>query len=179
MTTRGIRQLAALGVFTIVALAGALAATATNSAIVKTAHNATYGSLLVNSSGLTLYHLTSETKGMIKCTGACATLWPPVLVKGGAKPSAGAGLSAAKLGTIRRPGGQTQVTYNGLPLYRYSIDKKAGQVLAEGVGGVWFAVSSTGKILKHAPAATATTTTTSTTSPATTTTTTSSGGYGY
>lgn len=148
MTTRGIRQLAALGVFTIVALAGALAATATNSAIVKTAHNATYGSLLVNSSGLTLYHLTSETKGMIKCTGACATLWPPVLVKGGAKPSAGAGLSAAKLGTIRRPGGQTQVTYNGLPLYRYSDDLKPGETASQGLNGFWYAVTPAGTITK-------------------------------
>jgi predicted lipoprotein with Yx(FWY)xxD motif len=168
MATRGIRQLTALGMVLIVALAVALAATATNSALVKSAKNATYGSLLVSSGGLTLYHLTSETKGAIKCTGACATLWPPVLVKGGAMPTVGAGLTAAKLGTIRRPGGQTQVTYNGLPLYRYSADKKSGQVHGEGVGGVWFAVSSAGKIVKQAPAASSTTTTT-----------TSSGGYGY
>ena len=167
MATRGIRRLTALGMVLIVALAGALAATATNSAIVKTAHNTTYGSLLVSSSGLTLYHLTSETKGAIKCRAGCATLWPPVLVKGGAMPTAGAGLTAAKLGTIRRPGGQTQVTYNGLPLYRYSADKKSGQVRGEGVGGVWFAVSSAGKIVRPAPAASSTTTTTS------------SGGYGY
>ena len=167
VATRSIRRLTALAVLTTVALVGALAATATNSALVKTAHNSTYGSLLVNSSGLTLYHLTSETKGTIKCTGACATLWPPVLVEGGSKPSAGAGLTAAKLGTIRRPGGQIQITYNGLPLYRYSADKKSGQALGEGVGGVWFAVSSAGTIVKHAPA------------PSTTTTTPSSGGYGY
>jgi predicted lipoprotein with Yx(FWY)xxD motif len=98
--------------------------------------------------------------------GACAALWSPVLVSGSAKPTAGAGLTAAKLGTIKRPGGQVQVTYNGLPLYRYSPDKKSGEVLGEDVGGVWFAVSSVGKIVKHAPAATTTPTTTS-------------GGYGY
>jgi predicted lipoprotein with Yx(FWY)xxD motif len=167
MATRDLRRLALIGVFVIVALAGGVTATATNSPIVKTAQNSKYGPLLVSSSGLTLYHLTSETKGAIRCTGACATLWPPVLVKGGAMPTAGAGLTAAKLGTIRRPGGQAQVTYNGLPLYRYSADKKPGQVLGEDVGGVWFAVSSAGKIVKHARAAT------------TTTTTTSSGGYGY
>ena len=91
-----------------------------------------------------------------------------MLVSGGAKPTAGAGLTPAKLGTIKRPGGQMQVTYNGLPLYRYSADKKSGEVLGEGVGGVWFAVSSAGKIVKHAPAATTTTTPTTT-----------SGGYGY
>jgi predicted lipoprotein with Yx(FWY)xxD motif len=63
IATRGIRRLALIGVLAAVGLAGALAATAANSAIVKTA---TYGSLLVNSSGRTLYHLTSETKGAIK-----------------------------------------------------------------------------------------------------------------
>ena len=167
MATRGIRRLTALGIVLIVALAATLAAMATNSAIVKSAKNATYGPLLVSSNGLTLYHLTSETNGAIKCTGACATLWPPLLVEGGAMPTAGTGLTAAKLGTIRRPGGQTQVTYDGLPLYRYSADKKSGQVHGEGVGGVWFAVSSAGKIVQHAPAA------------STTTTTSSSGGYGY
>jgi predicted lipoprotein with Yx(FWY)xxD motif len=163
-TSRIIRRAVLLGV--AATLAGALVATAATTATVKAAQNTTYGSLLVNSSGLTLYHLTSETKGAIKCTGACATLWPPLLVAGGATPSAGAGVTAAKLGTIKRPGGQIQVTYNGLPLYRYAPDKKSGQVLGEGVGGVWFAVSSAGKIVKHAPAATTTTT------PA-------SGGYGY
>jgi predicted lipoprotein with Yx(FWY)xxD motif len=169
MATRRIRQLTLIGVLMAVGLAGALAATASSSATVKAAQNAKYGSLIVNSSGRTLYHLTSETKGAIKCTGACATLWPPLLVSGSAKPTAGAGLTAAKLGTIKRPGGQIQVTYNGLPLYRYSPDKKSGEVLGEGVDGVWFAVSSAGKIVKHASAAT-------TPAPAPTTT---SGGYGY
>ena len=163
---RGIQRFATLVVLTIAALAGALGAAGANSERINTARNAKYGPLLVSSSGLTLYHLTSETNGAIKCTGACAKLWPPVLVKGGSKPTAGAGLTAAKLGTIKRLGGQIQVTYNGLPLYRYAADKKSGQVLGEGVGGVWFAVSSAGKIVRPAPAATTTTT------PA-------SGGYGY
>src|SRR5271154_5819309 len=137
--TRRIRRFAALGALTIAALVGAVAAAGAGSALVKTAQNAKYGPLLVSTSGLTLYHLTSEKNGAIKCRGACAKLWPPVLVKGGSKPTAGAGLTAAKLGTIKRPGGQIQATYNGLPLYRYAPDKKSGQVLGEDVGGVWFA----------------------------------------
>jgi predicted lipoprotein with Yx(FWY)xxD motif len=165
--TRGIRWLAALGVLTLAALVGTLSATAGSTPTVKSVQNTTYGPLLASSSGLTLYHLTSESKGAIKCTGACASLWPPVLVSGGVKPTVGARLTAAKLGTIKRPGGQIQVTYNGLPLYRYADDKKSGQVLGEGVGGVWFAVGSAGKIVKPASAAPTTTTT-----PA-------SGGYGY
>ena len=45
--------------------------------------------------------------------GRVAKVWPPLLVKAGAKPTVGPGLSAAKLGTIKRPDGGTQVTYNG------------------------------------------------------------------
>ena len=37
----------------------------------------------------------------------------------GTKPKAGAGISAAKLSTVKRPDGSTQVTYAGFPLYRY------------------------------------------------------------
>ena len=62
-----------------------------------------YGKVLATSSGLTLYHYTDETRGKVDCKGACAKLWPPLLVKAGTKPLVGAGLTASKLGTIKRP----------------------------------------------------------------------------
>ena len=52
---------------------------------------------------------------------------------GKGKPTLGAGLKAAKLGTIKRPNGKLQVTYNKFPLYRYYLDKKPGQANGEGV----------------------------------------------
>ncbi len=167
--TRGIRRTLWVTALAISSLAGALAAAAMSGPTVKAAHSASYGSLLVSSNGLTLYHLTSETKGAIKCTGNCASLWPPLLVSPNAKPTAGAGVTA-RIGTIKRPGGKLQVTYNGFPLYRYSADKKPGDVTGEGVGGVWYVVSSDGTVVKHVPAA-STSTTTTTATP--------TGGYGY
>ncbi len=78
--------------------------------------------------------------------------WPPLLIPAGAKPAAGPGISAAKLGTFKRADGGLQVTYNGMTLYRYSGDSKAGQANGEAVSDKWYAVSSAGKLVK--PAAT-------------------------
>jgi predicted lipoprotein with Yx(FWY)xxD motif len=164
---------------------------APNSATVKAVSSgALRAKIVVDSRGLTLYHLMSEKKGSVACTGSCRAIWPPLLVVGKAKPVAGPGLSASKLGTIKRPDGGVQVTYNGLALYRYSADKKAGQVNGQAVEGVWYAVTPAGSVTKASPATAvsntgsttpaATTPAATTPSPMTPTTTTSSGGaYSY
>jgi predicted lipoprotein with Yx(FWY)xxD motif len=132
------------------ALAGAILATTAAAAAprtVKAARISGLGTVLTTSGGLTLYHYTDEHRGKIDCTGACATLWPPLLVKGSAKPTAGPGLAASKLGTIRRPDGRLQVTYNGLALYRYAPDRRAGDVKGQGLARAWYVIASTGKIV--------------------------------
>ena len=102
------------------------------------------GTVLTASNGFTLYHLTTEKHGQIKCTASCRSTWPPLLTTEGA-PAAPAGVSGT-FGTIHRPDGGTQVTFDGMPLYMYSGDTAAGQASGQGIGGVWFAVttSSTG-----------------------------------
>ncbi len=142
----------------VVAAAGVVAASAMAASThptVKVMKTASLGKLLAGSSGLTLYHYTDEKGGKIDCKGACAKLWPPLLVKAGTKPTVGAGLTASKLGTLRRPDGGTQVTYNGLGLYRYAPDRKAGDVKGQGLFKVWFVIAPTGKIVKRAAAAAA------------------------
>ena len=114
-------------------------------ATVKLVKTSDYGKVLATSSGLTLYHYTDETRGKIDCKGACAKLWPPLLVKAGAKPSVGPGLAASKLGTIKRPDGGTQVTYNGLGLYRYAPDTKAGDVKGQALFKAWYVIAPTGR----------------------------------
>ena len=150
----------------------AMAATmSSKSGTVRAAHNSTYGSLLVSATGMTLYHYSPDKHGAVKCTAACAKFWPPLIVPRGTKPKAGAGISAAKLSTVKRPDGSTQVTYAGFPLYRYSGDKKAGDVKGQGFQGVWHAVTSAGTLAKASGGSG------STTQPGTTTD--SGGGYGY
>ena len=45
----------------------------------------------------------------------------------------GEGVDPAKLGTLTRDDGATQVSYDGHPLYRYSGDTTAGQVTGVGI----------------------------------------------
>ena len=133
-------------------------------------HKTKLGKVLATKSGMTLYLFKIDKKGSSACYGQCATYWPPLLTK--AKPSAGTGIKANLLGTIKRKDGTKQVTYAGHPLYLFKLDKKAGQVNGEGqnfFGGKWYGVNSAGKAVTHAASGGGTTST-----PTTTT-----GPYGY
>jgi predicted lipoprotein with Yx(FWY)xxD motif len=157
--------IATLGVGTALAVAGP---------IIKRSHNAKLGTIVVDAQGRTLYHLTSE-RGTIKCSGSCATAWPPVLAPKKGKPTLGPGLVASKIGTIKRSDGKVQVTYNRFPLYRYYLDRKPGQAKGEAVTfgtGAWYAISPAGRIVKPRPSGPGTTSSTTTNS-------TTTGGYGY
>jgi len=138
----------------LAALAGSSLAGGAVLPTLKTAKVGTLGKVVVSASGRTLYHYTDETKGKVACSGACAKLWPPLLVKAGAQPVAGTGIVASKLGVLKRPDGTFQVTYGGLGLYLYSGDKKAGDANGEALEASWYAVSPAAKIVKEAaPAA--------------------------
>ena len=103
------------------------------------------GKILVNSQGRTLYLFKKDSGGKSACTGECAKFWPPLRASG--KPTAGAGVSASKLGTIKRSDGKPQVTYKGHPLYTFLQDTKPGQTHGQGLtafGASWFALSGTG-----------------------------------
>ena len=56
-----------------------------------------------------------------------------------------------RLGTLTRPDGRLQLTYAGLPLYRFAQDRKAGDVKGQGSGGTWFAVAASGRLVKAVP----------------------------
>ena len=104
---------------------------------ISTAQNATlHKRILVTTSGRTLYSLSAETHGRFICTGTCTNDWPPLILKGGAKP-----VGVSGLGSIRRPDGRRQVTYKGKPLYRFDMDAKKGDVKGEGFKdvGTWHA----------------------------------------
>jgi predicted lipoprotein with Yx(FWY)xxD motif len=127
----------------------ATAATAAAPVGVYTSKQSTaIGKVLVNSTGRTLYHYSSERKNVVRCTGVCAKRWPPLVIAARVKPAAGSGVVASRLGTVKRPDGKLQVTYRGLPLYLYSGDKKAGDLKGHGSAGSWYAMGPSGAILK-------------------------------
>ena len=98
--------------------------------------------VLTDANGRTLYLFAPDTPGTSACTGACAGYWPPVT----GSPEAGPGVTG-KLGTIKRPGGATQATYDGHPLYTYIGDSAAGQARGNKLdlnGGYWYEVRVSG-----------------------------------
>jgi len=111
-------------------------------AAVNVGQNASLGSFLVDSKGMTLYLFTKDTPNTSNCYGGCASYWPPLLTNGA--PVAGTGVTASMLGTTKRTDGTVQVTYNGWPLYYYASDKAAGDVTGENVQGVWFVITPSG-----------------------------------
>jgi len=110
------------------------------SATLKTAKTS-LGVVLTDAKGFTLYWYAPDTSTTSKCTGGCASTWPPV--KGTPQAASGASL-AGTLATITRDDGSTQATYAGHPLYRYALDTKPGMTSGNGVGGVWHVVKASG-----------------------------------
>jgi predicted lipoprotein with Yx(FWY)xxD motif len=99
-------------------------ADAATSVVVSTTKNAKLGTILV--SGKTVYTLKASKTS---CSTRCSKIWPALMLpKGVAKAKAGTGVSAAKLGTVKRSGGALQVTYAGKPLYFFVGDTGSGQV---------------------------------------------------
>jgi predicted lipoprotein with Yx(FWY)xxD motif len=121
------------------------------------------GQILVTSDGLALYANTVDSPDQLRCTNvACTGFWPPYLVS--AQPGAVEGISGS-LGTVTRPDGSQQLTYNHQPLYTFYLDKAPGDAKGNGftdLGGTWHVVTLEGAPAGNTPA------------PAT-----SSGGYGY
>ena len=116
--------------------------------------------LVTNSAGFTVYWFAPDTSTTSKCTGSCATFWPPV--KGPATAMSGV---TGTLGTITRSDGTTQVTYDGHPLYTFVKDTAPGQATGNGLnlsGGVWHEMTVSGATPAAGASASA-----------------SKGGYGY
>jgi predicted lipoprotein with Yx(FWY)xxD motif len=150
----------------VAGVGAAMAATTTSrsSGTVMAAKSKSFGMILVNSTGRTLYRYTVDSKGVNRCTGdpACGKFWPPMLIKSGVKPTVGTGATAALVGTIKAAHGMQQVTYAGFPLYMFSGDKASGQTKGQGFETKWYVVNGKGALVKHAVAATASTKSTST-----------------
>ena len=62
--------------------------------------------------------MDSRQPEQVGLLGACAAAWPPVPAEGQVTVTGRAG--ASDLGTITRPDGSKQVTYDGHPLYYFA-----------------------------------------------------------
>lgn len=102
--------------------------------------NRSFGDILQSTNKLPLYYWDVEKRagGKIRCTGECARVWPPLIVKSRrAVPTTMRGVKG-KFGVVKRSDGRLQVTFRGLPLYAYH-DDPPNTVLCDNVDG-WFVV---------------------------------------
>ena len=99
--------------------------------------NGAVGAFLTGKDGKTLYVFTPDSANKSTCTDQCATNWPPFTVPAGTTPKADSGVTGT-LTTFARADGTQQVAINGLPLYYFAKDTKAGDTSGQGVGGKWF-----------------------------------------
>jgi predicted lipoprotein with Yx(FWY)xxD motif len=120
----------------------AITGTPSSPATVNRGQNSSLDSFLVDSKGMTLYIFTNDSPNMSSCYSTCATYWPPLLTNG--PPVAGTGVTASMLGTTTRTDGTVQVTYNGWPLYDYSLDKAAGDTNGQGFKSLWYVITPNG-----------------------------------
>jgi predicted lipoprotein with Yx(FWY)xxD motif len=103
------------------------------------------GDILVDGEGRTLYAFTKDQGDKSACSGQCADNWPALT----GTATAGTGVQASLLSSSMQASGDSQVTYDGHPLYYFAGDAKPGDVNGQGVGSVWFAVSADGELVKQ------------------------------
>ena len=91
--------------------------------------------MVVDGKGRTVYILTSAAKKNVPCTDAsgCTGTWPDLpFPDGTSAATAGSGLDASLLGTMKLADGETYPTYNGYLMYEYSGDSAPGRRTAKG-----------------------------------------------
>jgi predicted lipoprotein with Yx(FWY)xxD motif len=128
--------------------AASSAASSNAAAELKTATSSA-GQIVVDGKGMSVYFFSNDVKdsGKSACVDACVAMWPAVTTSS-ATPSV-EGVSGT-VGTITTADGKKQVTVNGLPVYNFANDKAPGDILGQGVKGVWYLVSPAGEMIKGA-----------------------------
>ena len=97
------------------------------------------GSILVDSSGWTLYTFANDPADASACSGGCSDEWPPLLADAGVVADPGL---PGVLSAFPRDDGAMQVAYNDAPLYYFSGDVWPGDTNGNGDDGMWFAATS-------------------------------------
>jgi predicted lipoprotein with Yx(FWY)xxD motif len=120
-----------------------LPAPATTEPTINVVTNPTYGQILVDGNGMTLYVNVNDLKGESTCIQACFQNWDPLYTLG--QPKIGTGVNASLVGTLTTSYGYMIVTYNNKPLYLAKTDMKPGDVTAEDANVSWYVISADGQ----------------------------------
>ena len=124
----------------------------TDAGLTLTVQRSPAGPILATGMGATLYDFGPDTRHRSTCVNVgCVYQWPPLIVRG--PILVGTGVDRALVGTLTRPGGATQLSYNGHPLYTYILDAKPGMVTGQAIdqdGGPWYVLGPAGNEI-HRP----------------------------
>ena len=96
--------------------------------------------VLADSAGKTLYSAAVEKGGEIHCVAACTSFWKPMLASSADAEKAATDVDA-NLGVVKRPDGDEQLTFDGLPLYTFTEEgpgKLDGDGFADDFQGTHF-----------------------------------------
>ena len=89
--------------------------------------------LVADTFGRTLYVFDIDLgSNSSKCNADCAEVWPPYIVTADE-----AAALKAPLATVSRANKKLQLTYEGRPVYTYTLDRELGGDKGDGLGGVW------------------------------------------
>ncbi len=122
-----------------------------SSVAIKTGKVAGLGTVLVDATGRTLYAFAPDKAKKVTCSGACASVWPPLKIASGQKPTLSGGVKASLVSSDSDPSGGSVVTYNGWPLYLYVADPSAGTAHGQALnssGGLWYVMTPSGQLIK-------------------------------
>lgn len=122
--------------------------------VVKTRHVKGYGRILTDHRGLTIYTNNGSVNTKVaQCTGACTSIWHPVVV--GTEKLDDPGTLGVHIGVLPRQGGLHQLAVNGHRAYTFLNDgpgRLAGDLFItggpKGANYTWRAV----RVDKNAPA---------------------------
>ena len=112
----------------------------------QVAENNELGPILTDSEGMSLYILDADQGGVSACYDACAKNRPPAVIV--VDPTVGEEVNTTPVGIIQRTDGETQLTYNGYPLYYSQQDEAPGDVKGHQIAdnwGLWTAISPEGE----------------------------------
>jgi predicted lipoprotein with Yx(FWY)xxD motif len=85
--------------------------------------------VLADADGQTLYSADVE-KSQIRCTDGCTSFWDPVAASAKQAKTASSDLDL-NFGVVKRPDGESQLTFKGLPLY-YFKEEGPGKLDGDG-----------------------------------------------
>lgn len=151
------KRISSNSVLGFTALSFALGTAVAGPVALETDKSPKYGAYLTDSQGRALYMFEADRQGksggqaQSSCYDACAKAWPPLIAD--ATPQAGSQVDKSLLGTVKRKDGQTQVTYNGWPLYYFVKDKGKGEAAGQdvkGFGAEWYLLTPDGEKVGHA-----------------------------